>query len=458
LKSLAQIVDENEAKNMEDNPNLLEPGLTPDKLKNFKFVVGCPCPTRIMTRETALALRRMQYPMFGNPIEVSPDSMEVGEARNFIAQAAIDEGAEYVFFLDYDVSPPPNTLVRLLHHEAPVAAAVYNLKSVPSYPLIFVRGYNHAFEEWEQGDLIKADGVGMGATLIKTEVFKNLEKPWFRTVPGYGDNGRQVLPQMTEDIWFCDKVRDAGFDILVDTSLQCSHVDFRTGVMYQRIPDPNDPKKGVPGWIYRKGDVYVAETIADAKHPGAHWAKTDPFPVPASPNRIDLGSGVQPAEGFIGIDLHANGAPNVMNGDISDLAWYRTEHGLAEKIRSSHSLEHMSHRDVPRVFRDWVNTLEVGGEMEVRVPDGEYHIRAVLERVDNEEDVDPQCDWLNATIYGYQIGEGQEHKTLFTKRRLEQLALTSGLVDVEVEHVVNPGDGVYMPDTAELVLTGKRGE
>lgn len=85
-------------------------------------------------------------------------------------------------------------------------------------------------------------------------------------------------------------------------------------------------------------------------------------------------------------------------------------------------------------------------------------MRALLEKVDAGDDDDPQCDWLNATIYGLQIGEGQEHKTLFTKRRLEQLALSSGLVDVEVERVVNPGNDAWMPDTAELVLTGKRGE
>jgi hypothetical protein len=118
----------------------------------------------------------------------------------------------------------------------------------------------------------------------------------------------------------------------------------------------------------------------------------------------------------------------------------------------------MDHVDVPKVFRDWLNTIKPGGDMHVRVPDGEFHIRAILERVDKEEDVDPQCDWLNRTIYGYQVGPGQYHKTLFTKRRLEQLAKSCGLRKVKVERVVNPGNDATVPDTAELVLTGKRGK
>lgn len=454
--SLVNLIDEIESKNGEDNPKLIMPGATPDKLKNFRFVVGCPCPTRVMTRETALALRGLQYPMFGNPIALSPDGMEVGEARNYIVETAIDMGAEYVFFLDYDVAPPPNTLVRLMQHNVPVAGAVYHSKSVPSWPLIYVRGYNHAFEDYEMGDLIEADAVGMGATLIKTSVFKKLKKPWFRTVPGYTEDATSVLPHMTEDIWFCDKVRDAGIKVLVDTSLQAGHVDFRNGVLYQRIPDPNDPKKGVPGWVYRKHGQYIAETVADANHPGASWADTTPLPK-ADIKNIDLGSGPEPPKGFVGIDLFAQGE-RVISGDIQDLRWYRKEHGLAKKLRASHSLEHMSHIDVPRILRDWVRTLEPGGSMEVRVPDGEYHMRAVIDRIDKGEDVDPQCDWLNATIYGLQVGGGQEHKTLFTKRRLEQLAKSCGLKYVKVERVEHCGDDVRYPPTAELVLTGRRGK
>jgi hypothetical protein len=115
--------------------------------------------------------------------------------------------------------------------------------------------------------------------------------------------------------------------------------------------------------------------------------------------------------------------------------------------------------------------------MEVRVPDGEYHMRAIIARVDSGTDAEQPTEWLIRTLFGLQIGEGQEHHIIFTERRLEQLALTSGLVDVKVERVVHgpdgegggggicqEGDGFMatskgdVVSTAELVLTGKRGK
>lgn len=457
----AEFVEEMERREM-PNQRLIDPHSTPENLRTYAFGVGCPCPTRVMSRETAISLRNLAYPMFGNPIHYSPDGLEVGDARNLMVEQALRDGVEWMFFLDYDVAPPPNALVKLLSLKADIAAGVYNSKEVPSYPLIQVKGWDYAFEDWEEGDLIKADSVGMGCTLINMDVFRKVEAPWFRTVNGYSPKTHQILGRMTEDVYFCEKARAAGFDIIVDTSIQAGHVDAASGIVFKRIPDHNDPKKGSPGWIYRKGEDYVAETLAGPDHPNALWADTTPPPVVADIKCIDLGSGPQPHPGFTGIDAFAAG-PDVIDGDISNLRWFRKEHGLAKKIRASHSLEHMRLDDVGRVFRDWVRTLSKGGTMEVRVPDGEFHIRAIIGRIDDGEDAEPATEWLIRTLFGLQIGEGQEHHILFTKRRLEQLGKTSGLVNVKVESVVHAGEGVWgpglpMPDTAELVLTGKRGK
>lgn len=451
----SDVVDAEESRIL-GNQRLLDPHATPENLRTFAFGVGCPCPTRRMTRETAIALRSLVYPMFGNPAHYSPDGLEVGEARNQIVEQALRDGVKWLFFLDYDVAPPANALVKLLSHKRPITAGVYFLKQVPSYPLIWIKGWDYAYEDWDIGDLVLADGVGMGCTLIDTDVFRKIKAPWFKTVPNYSPKTAGLLPGMTEDIYFCEKARAAGYEILVDTSIQALHVDADTGLMYGAVPSPNNPGKWTAGWTYRKGDEYISETLADANHPGASWN------VPQKPkvNKdlwLDLGSGGQQIDGYTGVDLFTT-TPGTLKGSIEDLKWIRDDHGLAKKIRASHSLEHMSHQEIPRIFRDWVNTLSPGGEIEVRVPDGEYHMRAIIDRIDSEEDVDPQCDWLNATIYGLQIGPGQEHKSLFTMRRLEQLGKSSGLVNVKVERVEHEGNGATMPTTAELVLTGKRGK
>lgn len=448
----AEMVDVEEARVL-PNQRLIDPSVTPEKLRTFHFGVGMPCPTRTCTRETAMALRMMAYPMFGHPIHYSPDSLEVGEARNEIVRLALADKVEYLFFLDYDVVPQPNALIKLLSLKVPIAAGVYHLKCVPPQPLIMVKGWEKAFEEYDYGDLIKADGVGMGCTLIHMEVFKKIEAPWFKTSPGYSSKTSAILPGMTEDIYFCEKARAAGYDIIVDTTVQCGHVDWRTGIEYVYVPDPNGGFRGQPGWRYRRGDEYITEVVADAAHPGRKWSNVKPY----IPNEdwLDLGSGSIPVEGYTGIDLYDEG-PNVLKGDISNLEWYRKEHGLARKIHSSHALEHMSHRAIPRIFRDWVNTLRPGGEMEIFVPDGELHMREFIERIDKGEDQDPQADWLNATLYGYQIGgEGQFHKSLFTARRLQCLAESCGLKDVKVERIVHESQRPAFPRTGELKLTGR---
>jgi hypothetical protein len=441
-----------------DSQRLLDPGSTPEKLKEYYFGIGIPCPTRTMTRETALAVASLTKPMFGNPVYYSPDSMEVGDARNRMVEMGLKDGLEWMFFIDYDVCPPMNALVKLMSLDVDVASGVYHLKTVPSYPLIMVNGWKYAFDDYDLGDLIEADGCGMGCTLIKMDVFRKIEPPWFKTVPGYIDsNPGVVLPHLTEDIYFCKKVKKAGLRIVVDTMVQAHHVDSKNGITYHYVPNENGKGRGCPGWSYRIGEDVVTETVGDVNHPGRKWANTKPRKARKKGLDLGCGGGGPSSEDLLGIDLHFKGE-NVLQGDVSDLAWYRKEHGVVPRIYASHVLEHMDHIDVPQIFRDWVSTLKEDGEMKIRVPDGEYHMRAILERVDKGEDVDPQCDWLNRTIYGYQVGPGQYHKTLFTENRLRQLALSCGLVDVNVEKVEHEGNGSTMPTTAELVLTGKRGK
>ena len=437
------------------NPRLLNPADTPENLKTFAFGVGCPMPTRVMGRESAIALRSLAYPMFGNPIHYSPDSMEVGEARNEIVRMALQDGVKWLFFMDYDVAPPPNALVKLLSLNKKITAGVYHSKSVPSYPLIFVKGWKYAFEDYEIGDLISVDGIGMGCTLISMDVFGKIDPPWFKTVPGYSRNSSAILPHMTEDIYACEKFKKAGFEIIVDTSVQAQHVDWNTGMIYQGVTDVNGKSKRVtPSWIYRRNGSYIVEHVAAADHPGAKWSYVKPPKKIGM--KIDLGSGDVPAAGYTGVDLYASN-PGVLKGDISDLGWFRKEHGLVDAIRSSHSLEHLSHRDTARILRDWVSTLKPGGKIEVRVPDLEYHARRFIAAVDSGDDRSPEADYWLATIYGWQIGEGQEHKNGFTENRLRQLARSCGLNKIKIDKQINKGSPTgEIAENGELVLTAER--
>lgn len=450
-KGLVEVIDELAAGG--ENHRLLDPASTPGGLKSHKIGVGIPMPTRTCTRETTLALKALTLPMFGMPHFYSPDSLEVGEARNKIVEDALRDGVEWLMFIDYDVAPPSQALVKLMSLNTPISAGVYNSKQVPSNPLILVEGWGCGFEDYERGDLVKADGVGMGCALIHMDVFRKIKPPWFKTIPGYlGENPMAEVPMVTEDIYFCKKAKDAGYDIIVDTSVQCGHVDWRTGLVYVGVPHHNNPKKVVPGWMYRSPDgVYVTEYVADVDHPGQRWADVTPPKRDKGNPKIDLGCGTSLRDGYMGVDLYVD-HPQIRKEDINSLRWYREEYGLTPAIHSSHALEHLSYRDVPSVFRDWVNTLAPGGVIEVWVPDGESYLKTWVEKIDAGEDAAFECTMLQHGIFGEQIGEGQIHKCIFTKRWLEQLARTSGLVDVTVERQTVEGTTGVVTETSQLYL------
>jgi hypothetical protein len=72
-------------------------------------------------------------------------------------------------------------------------------------------------------ELMEVDGCGMHFCLIRRDVIEAIEPPWFkRNQAGAG-----------EDFYFCRKVKEAGFGIYLDLSVQTGHVcgdDFIVGI------------------------------------------------------------------------------------------------------------------------------------------------------------------------------------------------------------------------------------
>jgi len=67
--------------------------------------------------------------------------------------------------------------------------------------------------------LFKVKRVGGTTLLIKRRVLEKLEKPYQKTT--YNENMTDV--SLSEDYYFSDKIRDAGFEIWVDPTEECDH-------------------------------------------------------------------------------------------------------------------------------------------------------------------------------------------------------------------------------------------
>ena len=141
------------------------------------------------------------------------------EAREDAAEHCLQNGHDWMFFLDSDMEPKPDTIARLLQWDVSVASAICFKRRQPYSPCFYPRmEYDgekvqlQMAEDWTDG-LAEVEGVGMACCLIKREVLEKTPKPLFFP-----------MPVLAEDLGFCKRVRDAGFKVYVDTTLCCGHI------------------------------------------------------------------------------------------------------------------------------------------------------------------------------------------------------------------------------------------
>jgi hypothetical protein len=74
----------------------------------------------------------------------------------------------------------------------------------------------------DDGSVQEVYAITQGFTLIPAATFHEIPQPWFATTG-----------VLTQDAFFSQLVREAGYQLLVDTSLRIAHVDRTTGERYE---------------------------------------------------------------------------------------------------------------------------------------------------------------------------------------------------------------------------------
>ena len=142
----------------------------------------------------------------------------VAHARNLIVEGALDLKADYICWIDSDVSFPREALTRMKEWDKDIVCASYVKKKPPYHivgKLIAKPGDDLGkMKEVNANGLYEMEQVGLGMCLVKTEVFRKLPKPWFHYEYNRGSN------VMTgEDILWCAEVRSLGYKIWLDAAL-----------------------------------------------------------------------------------------------------------------------------------------------------------------------------------------------------------------------------------------------
>ena len=166
---------------------------------------------------------------------------EVGEARERLVEEALKVNTEFLWFIDDDTSPPHYAISKLIYEmrqnpDIAVIGGIYCMKNVPPAPVIY-RGNGHGeFWDWAVDDVFEVTGIGTGCMLIRTAIFKSIERPWFKTtlsVPDKQINGEWILGEgFTDDLYFCEKARAAGFRIFAHGGVLCDHWDIASRTAY----------------------------------------------------------------------------------------------------------------------------------------------------------------------------------------------------------------------------------
>lgn len=155
----------------------------------------------------------------GTGLAYAPGAL-VCESRNCITRRAISEGAEWVWFVDDDHYFPPDTLERLLAHQVDIVSGLYVTRNPPFTAVLRV----HDDKENEKYSLTPLDvglkavsSVGAGCLLVRSNVLKALDVPCWR----FGETSRGSV--IGEDIDFCRRAREKGFNVWCDLDAPVGH-------------------------------------------------------------------------------------------------------------------------------------------------------------------------------------------------------------------------------------------
>jgi SAM-dependent methyltransferase len=294
-------------------------------------------------------------------------TMPLSTNRNKCVQRAIDEGWEYLCFLDHDQILQHDTVIQLWKYNLPVVGGLYFERSYPHLPLI----YNFSNEgqtirvlhDYPKG-LIQCDVLGMGCSLWKTSIFKQFPAPWFT----YEKKGRGIGTENwgTEDISVFAKLKELNIPVHIDTNLTVGHTGMYTfteedwlrckpGYVKKcmeelakqgkvSVPAPTPPviTSGEPP-TERKMVLNVGCGNTDIPadlFPTTHWQET----------RLDV-------EKSSKVDIQAN----ILQMPILD--------GAYSAVFSAHVLEHFDKRDRDLFMAECLRVVKPGGLFVCILPD-----------------------------------------------------------------------------------------
>jgi hypothetical protein len=236
------------------------------KISNLNLCIGVPLSFPWVPSSFFHSFIQMERPDF---TYLYADNGHIDDLRNNIVEKAKRVNATHLIMMDVDQVYHRETITRLLSRKLPVVGALVHRRYVPFDSLMLkmveidehINGYQ-SIDDWEDGTLVNVDATGGGCLMFDMQVFYELDRIWQKEVddfnalcPSAGELSLLSEPTrkyllglqqgynaphkpgeyfksrknpdgsvVGEDIAFCQFIKEAGYDIFVDTSVPAGHL------------------------------------------------------------------------------------------------------------------------------------------------------------------------------------------------------------------------------------------
>jgi FkbM family methyltransferase len=148
---------------------------------------------------------------------------QIDQIRNLIAHWA--KQYDYLFSVDSDIVLPNDSLIKMLNADKDIVSGLYIQRIPNTHTLEIYKPMpnggctNMPIQEIQGRGLVKIAACGMGCALIKSDVFRKMPYPQF-----YYKSALDHKNTVSEDVYFCMKASELGFEIWADETIRCDHV------------------------------------------------------------------------------------------------------------------------------------------------------------------------------------------------------------------------------------------
>jgi hypothetical protein len=223
------------------------PGST---FKDSSTVIIVPARDKKIDHRIVQAWENLIFPMNQRRSKLYAVGDEVGRAYEnmirFVLAHPVLSKFKYVMTMEDDNLPLPDAPIKLLDSidAGPLDAVsgLYFTKGGLNMPMAYgdPKSYletgvmdfkpRDVVKALSSGNVIEVNGIAMGCAVWRMDLFREFEPPWFVTVNEYIPF--QGTACITQDLFFCERLRKAGKRLGVDLRVAVGHMDLETGEVY----------------------------------------------------------------------------------------------------------------------------------------------------------------------------------------------------------------------------------